>query len=1009
MLLIGTATLKILFHTRPLYRVFRCRSSLLFSKEYQEKSCFCLRIALPLPVQKWDMDKETAYIDVYGARVHNLKNIDVRIPRNALSVITGLSGSGKSSLAFDTIFAEGQRRYLETFSAYARNFLGGLERPDVDKITGLSPVISIEQKTTNKNPRSTVGTTTEIYDYLRLLYARAGIAYSYLSGERMVKYTEEQILDLIHRDYIGKRIYIMSPAVRSRKGHYRELFEQIRKKGYLYVRIDGEIREVLHGMKLDRYKNHDIEIVVDKLTVGERDDKRLADSVAVAMKQGEGLLMILNVDTGQVRHYSKRLMDPQSGISYQEPAPNNFSFNSPEGACSHCKGLGYVDLIDIEKVIPHAELSIYDGAIAPLGKYKNTMIFWQIEALLERYELSLKDPVKEIPEEVVHEILYGSNEHIRIKSSLIHTSSDYFVEYEGIVKYIQMLQEKDVSTTAQKWAEQFSKTAVCPECHGARLNREALSYRIYDKNIRELSEMNLRDFYHWLSTVDEHLEEKQRLIAAEILKEIRSRVQFLLDVGLDYLSLSRSSASLSGGESQRIRLATQIGSQLVNVLYILDEPSIGLHQRDNLRLIRSLKNLRDMGNSIIVVEHDKEMMLNADYVVDMGPKAGRRGGEVVFAGTPREMLQKQTLTSRYLTDDLKIGVPDRRRPGNGKSIQLRGACGNNLKKVDVEIPLGKLICVTGVSGSGKSTLINETLQPILSQHFYHSLKDPLPYRSIEGMEYVDKVVDVDQSPLGRTPRSNPATYTGVFSDIRNLFVSLPEAKIRGYKPGRFSFNVVGGRCEACGGNGYKTIEMNFLPDVLIPCEVCHGKRYNRETLEVRFKGKSIADVLDMTINRAVEFFENIPAILNKIKVLQEVGLGYIKLGQPSTTLSGGESQRVKLATELSKRDTGKTVYILDEPTTGLHFEDIRVLMNVLNRLVDKGNTVIVIEHNLDVIKQADYLIDMGPDGGRNGGCVLAVGTPEEVAQHKQGYTSKYLEEELALYQHGNDASDKTGI
>ncbi|MGP1476986.1 MAG: excinuclease ABC subunit UvrA, partial [Phocaeicola sp.] len=898
------------------------------------------------------MSKETEYIDVYGARVHNLKNIDVRIPRNSLTVITGLSGSGKSSLAFDTIFAEGQRRYIETFSAYARNFLGGMERPDIDKITGLSPVISIEQKTTNKNPRSTVGTITEIYDYFRLLFARAGIAYSYVSGERMVKYTEEQVLDLIHKDYVGKRIFILAPLVHSRKGHYRELFEQVRRKGYLYVRVDGEVKEIVHGMKLDRYKNHDIEVVIDKMVVNDKDDKRLKDSVSMAMKQGDGLLTILDADINQARHYSKRLMDPVSGISYKEPAPNNFSFNSPEGACPHCKGLGFVDLIDVDKVIPDPNLSIYEGAIAPLGKYKNTMIFWQIASLLERNELTLKDPVGTIPEDVINEILYGSTERIKIKSSLIHTTSDYFVEYEGLVKYIQMLQDREASATAQKWVEQFSKTAVCPHCHGSRLNQEALSYRIYDKNIQQLADMDIKDLYEWICAVDEHLEEKQKLIATEILKEIRSRLQFLIDVGLDYLSLNRSSVSLSGGESQRIRLATQIGSQLVNVLYILDEPSIGLHQRDNLRLINSLKKLRDAGNTVIVVEHDKDMMLNADYVVDMGPRAGRLGGEVVFQGTPREMLKKDTLTSQYLTGEQKIDVPAKRRKGNGKSIILHGARGNNLKNVDVEFPLGKLICVTGVSGSGKSTLVNETLQPILSQHFYRSLQDPLPYDSIEGMENVDKVVNVDQSPLGRTPRSNPATYTGVFSDIRNLFVSLPEAKIRGYKPGRFSFNVTGGRCEACSGNGYKTIEMNFLPDVLVPCEVCHGKRYNRETLEVRFKGKSIADVLDMTINRAVEFFENIPSILNKIKVLQDVGLGYIKLGQPSTTLSGGESQRVKLATELSKRDTGKTVYILDEPTTGLHFEDIRVLMNVLNRLVDKGNTVIVIEHNLDVIKQA---------------------------------------------------------
>lgn len=942
------------------------------------------------------MQEESEYINVYGARVHNLKNIDAEIPRNSLTVITGLSGSGKSSLAFDTIFAEGQRRYIETFSAYARNFLGNLERPDVDKITGLSPVISIEQKTTNKNPRSTVGTTTEIYDYLRLLYARAGDAYSYLSGEKMVKYTEEQILDLILKDYKGKKIYILSPLVRNRKGHYKELFEQIRKKGYLYVRVDQKICEALPGMKLDRYKNHDIEVVIDKLIVSEKDDNRLKSSVSTAMKQGDGLIMVLDADNETVRHYSKRLMCPVTGLSYRDPAPHNFSFNSPQGACPKCKGLGVISQIDIDKVIPNRELSIYEGALAPVGKYKNSMIFWQIDALLEKYEANLKTPAKDLPDEAIEEILYGSDERIKIKSSLIGTSSDYFVTFEGVVKYIQMLQEKDSSATAQKWAEQFAKTAVCPECQGAKLNKEALSFRIHDKNIYELSSMDIKDLYEWLQNVDPYLDSKQKQIAAEILKEIRTRLKFLLDVGLDYLSLNRSAVSLSGGESQRIRLATQIGSQLVNVLYILDEPSIGLHQRDNQRLIHSLKKLRDLGNTVIVVEHDKDMMLAADYVIDMGPKAGRLGGEVVFAGTPQEMLRTHTLTSRYLNGECAIEVPAERRKGNGHSIWLRGAKGNNLKNIDVEFPLGKLICITGVSGSGKSTLINETLQPILSQKFYRSLQDPLAYDSIEGLEYIDKVVNVDQSPLGRTPRSNPATYTGVFSDIRNLFVGLPEAKIRGYKPGRFSFNVSGGRCEACQGNGYKTIEMNFLPDVYVPCEVCHGKRYNRETLEVRFKGKSIADVLDMTINRAVEFFENVPQILNKIKVIQEVGLGYIKLGQSSTTLSGGESQRVKLATELSKRDTGKTLYILDEPTTGLHFEDIRVLMNVLNRLVDKGNTVIVIEHNLDVIKMADYIIDMGPEGGKGGGQVLSCGTPEEVADSPKGFTPRFLKEELEL-------------
>jgi len=940
--------------------------------------------------------QEKEYINVYGARVHNLKNIDAEIPRDSLTVITGLSGSGKSSLAFDTVFAEGQRRYIETFSAYARNFLGNLERPDVDKITGLSPVISIEQKTTNKNPRSTVGTTTEIYDYLRLLYARAGEAYSYYSGERMVKYTEEQITDLILKDYKAKKIYILAPLVRTRKGHYKELFEQIRKKGYLYVRVDGEVREITHGMKLDRYKNHDIEVVIDKLIVGDKDDKRLKQSIATAMRQGEGLLMVLDFQSENIRHYSKRLMCPVTGLSYKEPAPHNFSFNSPQGACPKCKGLGVVNQIDIEKVIPDRKLSIHDGAITPLGKHKNSMIFWQIAALLEKYDADLKTPVSELPDEAIDEILNGSDDRIKIKSSLIGTSSDYFTTYEGVVKYIQMLQDKDSSATAQKWAEQFARTTVCPECKGARLNKEALHFRFHDKNIMELASMDISELYEWLEHVEDHLGEQQKKIAVEILKEIRTRLKFLLDVGLEYLSLNRSSVSLSGGESQRIRLATQIGSQLVNVLYILDEPSIGLHQRDNLRLIRSLKELRDIGNSVIVVEHDKDMMLAADYVIDMGPKAGRLGGEVVFSGTPQKMLETDTLTSRYLNGKTQIEVPAQRRKGNGKSLWLKGARGNNLKNVTVEFPLGKLICVTGVSGSGKSTLINETLQPILSQKFYHSLQDPLEYESIEGLEHIDKVVNVDQSPLGRTPRSNPATYTGVFSDIRNLFVGLPEAKIRGYKPGRFSFNVSGGRCEACSGNGYKTIEMNFLPDVYVPCEVCHGKRYNRETLEVRFKGKSIADVLDMTINRAVEFFENVPQILNKIKVIQDVGLGYIKLGQSSTTLSGGESQRVKLATELSKRDTGKTVYILDEPTTGLHFEDIRVLMGVLNKLVDKGNTVIVIEHNLDVIKMADYIIDMGPEGGKGGGELLSCGTPEEVARCTKGYTPRFLKEELGM-------------
>lgn len=940
------------------------------------------------------MNREDEKICVLGARVHNLKNIDVEIPRDRLTVITGLSGSGKSSLAFDTIYAEGQRRYIETFSAYARNFLGGMERPDVDKITGLSPVISIEQKTTNKNPRSTVGTTTEIYDFLRLLYARAGIAYSYATGEEMVKYTEEDVLKMIHSKYIGKKILILAPLVRNRKGHYRELFESMRKKGYLYIRVDSEIKEITRGMKTDRYKNHNIEVVIDKLQVQEKDDERLKKSVATAMKQGDGLLMIMEKDTNEAKYYSKRLMCPTTGMSYGDPAPNKFSFNSPEGACPHCKGLGIINEIDIDKVMPDMSLSIRQGAIAPLGKYKNQMIFWQIEAILEKYECDLNTPVKEIPEEAMGEILYGSVENIRIRKELVHTSSDYFIEFDGVVKYLRNVIENDDSAGGQKWADQFQTVCTCPECHGQRLNRESLSYRIWDKNISEVADLDISELKEWIKDAEAHLNERQKKIASEIIKEIMTRIGFMLEVGLDYLSLNRQSATLSGGESQRIRLATQIGSQLVNVLYILDEPSIGLHQRDNDRLIKSLKELRDLGNTVIVVEHDKDMMLNADYIVDIGPKAGRNGGEVVFQGTPAEMLGQHTITSRYLNGEMNIEVPAGRRKGNGKKIIIHGASGNNLKNVDVEFPLGKLIVVTGVSGSGKSTLINETLQPILSRHFYRSLKEPLPYESIEGIKNIDKVVNVDQSPLGRTPRSNPATYTGVFSDIRSLFVNLPEAKIRGYKPGRFSFNVKGGRCETCSGNGYKTIEMRFLPDIMVPCETCHGKRYNRETLEVRYKGKSIADVLDMTINQAVEFFENIPEILRKIKTIQDVGLGYIKLGQPSTTLSGGESQRVKLATELSKRDTGKTLYILDEPTTGLHFEDIRILMNVLQKLVDRGNTVIIIEHNLDVIKLADHIIDMGPEGGRNGGQILSVGTPEEVAASDRGFTPEFLKKEL---------------
>ena len=933
-------------------------------------------------------------IEVFGARVHNLKNVDITIPRNSLTVFTGLSGSGKSSLAFDTIFAEGQRRYIETFSAYARNFLGNMERPDVDKITGLSPVISIEQKTTNKNPRSTVGTTTEIYDYLRLLFARAGEAYSYMSGEKMVKYTEEKVVDMIMSDYQDRKIYILSPLVRNRKGHYRELFEQMRRKGYLYIRVDGEVQELTRGMKVDRYKNHNIEVVIDKMKLGGTENntlrERLAKTVSTAMKQGEGLIMILDNERDEAKYFSKRLMDPVTGIAYKDPAPNIFSFNSPEGACPQCKGLGVIDEIDLKKVIPDDKQDIYSGAIVPLGKYKNQMIFWQIDALLKKHNCDLKTPVKDIPKEAMDEVLYGSLEKLKIAKELVHTTSDYFVSFDGIIKYLRTVMENDDSSAGKKWADQFIAEAQCPECHGHRLNREALSYKIWDKNIADLAEMDINELKDWVDHVEEHMSEKQRTIAVEIIKEIRKRINFLLDVGLDYLALNRQSATLSGGESQRIRLATQIGSQLVNVLYILDEPSIGLHQRDNERLINSLKELRDMGNTVIVVEHDEDMMRAADWIVDIGPKAGRKGGEVVFQGKPADMLKTHTLTAQYLNGERAIELPKERREGNGKTIQLTGCKGNNLKDVNVTFPLGELIVVTGVSGSGKSTLINETLQPILSQHFYRSLKHPMPYGKIEGIDNIDKVVNVDQSPIGRTPRSNPATYTGVFSDIRQLFVNLPEAKIRGYKPGRFSFNVKGGRCETCGGNGYKTIEMNFLPDVMVPCEVCHGKRYNRETLEVRFKGKSIADVLDMTVNMAVEFFENVPQILPKIKALQDVGLGYIKLGQSSTTLSGGESQRVKLATELAKRDTGKTLYILDEPTTGLHFEDIRILMDVLQKLVDRGNTVIIIEHNLDVIKLADYIIDMGPEGGRGGGRMLSCGTPEVVAKNKESYTSRFL-------------------
>ena len=937
---------------------------------------------------------EKKNIEILGARVHNLKNVDVTLPRHSLNVITGLSGSGKSSLAFDTLYAEGQRRYIETFSAYARNFLDNLERPDVDKITGLSPVISIEQKTTNKNPRSTVGTVTEIYDFLRLLYARAADAYSYATGERMVKYTEEQILQLILSQYGDHKVYLLSPLVKSRKGHYKELFDNVRRKGFLTVRVDGEMREVVKGMKVDRYKNHDIEVVVDKLVVREKDEERLKRSVNKSLEQGDGLMVVLDATDDTVRYFSKQLMCPTTGLSYREPAPHNFSFNSVSGACPKCKGLGYISMMDRDKVIPDADLSIRAGGLAPLGKYRSTLIFWEVETVLRHYDCTLDTPICDIPEEAMDEIFNGSADRLQIPADIAHTTDDYSVEFGGLVKYIRQMADNEMTAAAQKWAEQFSCTATCPVCHGTRLNKEALSYRFNDKNIAELAAMDIAELYDWLDGVETHLSPKNKAVATEILKELRTRLKFLLDVGLNYLSLSRSTMTLSGGESQRIRLATQIGSQLVNVLYILDEPSIGLHQRDNVRLINSLKELRDTGNTVVVVEHDKDMMMASDYVVDMGPKAGRLGGEVVFQGTPKEMLQAETLTADYLNGRRAIEIPKERRKGNGQMLRICGAKGNNLQNVSVDFPLGTFICVTGVSGSGKSTLINDTLLPILSQYFYRSLREPLEYEKVEGIEHIDKVVAVDQSPLGRTPRSNPATYTGVFSDIRSLFVNLPEAKMRGYKPGRFSFNVKGGRCETCKGNGYKTIEMNFLPDVYVPCETCHGKRYNHETLEVRFKGKSIADVLDMTINRAVEFFENVPTILHKIKVLQDVGLGYIKLGQSSTTLSGGESQRVKLATELAKRDTGQTIYILDEPTTGLHFEDIRVLLGVLQRLVEKGNTVIVIEHNLDVIKVADYLIDMGPEGGRGGGQVVAVGTPEEVASTGKGYTSQFLAEEL---------------
>ena len=932
-------------------------------------------------------------VEVLGARVHNLKNIDVEIPHYKLTVVTGLSGSGKSSLAFDTVFAEGQRRYLETFSSYARYMLGMLERPNVDKISGLCPVISIGQKGVNRNPRSTVGTTTEVYDYLRLLYARAADAYSYVSGERMVKYTVEKILDLILKRYNKHKVYILAPLVKNRKGHYKDLFENLRKKGYINVRVDGTLREITFGMKLDRYVNHSVELVVDRLKVSDKDCKRLADTVDLAFKQGNGQLMVLDDADGSVGYYSRSLMDPSTGLSYMEPAPHNFSFNSPLGACPRCKGLGYVNIIDRDKIMPDMTQTIRAGGIMPLGKYKNVQIFWQIAAICEKYGCTLDTPLNALPEEALNDILNGTTERLSLRTETLSTSN-YFMAFDGLVKYIEMQQDDTATSQAQKWAGQFFSRAVCPDCEGARLNREALHFRLNGKNIAQLAAMDISELRDWIQDLENHVTPMQWEIAREIVKEIGSRLDFLIEVGLDYMSLNRNSASLSGGESQRIRLATQIGSHLVNVLYILDEPSIGLHQRDNQRLIDSLKTLRDGSNTVLVVEHDKEMMLQADYIIDIGPLAGRKGGNVVFVGTPQELLQQHTLTADYLNGTRVIEVPQQRRLGNGKFLSLHGCRGNNLKGVDVTLPLGTFICVTGVSGSGKSTLINATLQPILSQRLYRSNTAPLPYDSVQGLEYIDKVVTVDQAPLGRTPRSNAATYTGVFTDIRNLFVNLPESKIRAYKPGRFSFNTSGGRCEVCNGNGYNAVEMNFLPDVLVPCQACGGKRYNRETLEVKFKGKSIADVLDMTINQAVEFFDAIPSILRKIKVLQDVGLGYIKLGQPSSTLSGGECQRVKLACELAKKDTGKTIYILDEPTTGLHFEDIKVLLGVLNRLVDKGNTVIVIEHNLDVIKCADYIIDMGPEGGRGGGQVVVQGTPEQVASCQDSITARFLKSEL---------------
>ncbi|MCC8173113.1 MAG: excinuclease ABC subunit UvrA [Odoribacter sp.] len=937
---------------------------------------------------------EEGNIVVYGAREHNLKNIDLTIPRNSLTVITGLSGSGKSSLAFDTIYAEGQRRYMETFSAYARQFLGGLERPDVDKITGLSPVISIEQKATNKNPRSTVGTTTEIYDFLRLLFARAGEAYSYKTGTKMVKYSDEKIVDLIQEDFAGKKILLLAPVVKGRKGHYRELFENLRKKGFISVRVDGEIKEIVPGMTVDRYKIHDIELVVDKFVVENIDEKRLKNSVATAMKSGKGIITIMDSEEGTIKYYSRNLMCPDTGISYKDPAPHSFSFNSPHGACTKCKGLGFITAADMEKIMPNKKLSIYEGGILPLGKYKNGILFWQIDTVLKKHGFTLNTPIKDLSEEAISDVLYGYPGQLRLENKELGVSSNTLYNFEGIIKYILMQEENSTSKRANKWAEQFISVITCDMCEGQRLNKEALHYKIGAKNIAELANMELTDLYEWICDAESKLEEKQKQIAGEIFKEIRTRLKFLLDVGLEYLALDRQSMTLSGGESQRIRLATQIGSQLVNVLYILDEPSIGLHQKDNRKLIHSLQKLRDSGNSVIVVEHDKEMMENADYIVDMGPRAGRKGGEVSAVGTYEDICQSDSLTAQYLNGTKNIDIPEERRKGNGKFLSLKGCTGHNLKNVDIDIPLNTLVCVTGVSGSGKSSLINGTLHPILSSEFYRSVQTPLPYKKIEGIENIDKVIVVDQSPIGRTPRSNPVTYTGIFTDIRKLYERLPESQIRGYTMGRFSFNVAGGRCEDCKGAGVKTIEMNFLPDVYVPCETCNGKHYNKETLEIRFKGKSIGDVLNMTINQAVEFFENVSYLQHKLKVLQDVGLGYIKLGQPCTTISGGESQRIKLATELSKKDTGKTLYILDEPTTGLHFEDINILLQVIQKLVNKGNTVIIIEHNLDVIKVADHIIDMGPGGGKEGGKVLGMGTPEEIAKIKKSETGKFLKEEL---------------